>query len=222
MGAAERVNGGPASERVRLRRHADRAAYDRAVVDAILDEALVGHLGVVVDGQPVVLPTAIARDGDRVLLHGAPANRNLRSALAAGACLTVTLLDGFVLAGSHFNHSLNYRSAVILGTATPIDDPDEKRRALRLVVEHLVPGRATESREPTVKELAGTLVVAMRLDECSAKVRSGPPAAEADDPEGVWLGEVPLRTAAGAPAPIDGCEAPAPASVKALLERWHA
>ena len=139
--------GGPASPRVEVRRHPDRARYDRATIDAILDAALICHLGVVVDGEPLVLPTGFGRLGDTLYLHGATANRSLAAALE-GACVTVTHLDGLVMARSAFGHSMNYRSAVVRGRARAVTDPVEKRAGLRAVVEHALPGRWDEVRQP--------------------------------------------------------------------------
>jgi len=189
--------------RTRLRRLPRRAAYDRATIDAILDEALIAHLGFVDDGQPYVIPTLQARVGDRVYVHGSAASRTLR-ALADGvpACLTVTLADGLVLARAAYHHSVNYRSVVVLGTARPVQDPDERRAALRAFTDKLVPGRWAEVRPPTSQELRGTAVLALELTEASAKVRTGPPGDDADDlARDVWAGVVPLRLRAGAPEP---------------------
>ncbi|MGA9112185.1 MAG: pyridoxamine 5'-phosphate oxidase family protein [Candidatus Dormiibacterota bacterium] len=193
--------GGPASPRVEVRRHAERARYDRATIDAILDEALICHLGVVVDGEPLVLPTGFGRLGDILYLHGAAANRSLAAALE-GACVTVTHLDGLVLARSASGHSMNYRSVVVRGRARAVTDPVERRDGLRAVVEHALPGRWDEVRQPSPREMDATAVIALDLAECSAKVRSGPPLDPASDrPPGIWAGEVPLRMVAGAPRP---------------------
>jgi nitroimidazol reductase NimA-like FMN-containing flavoprotein (pyridoxamine 5'-phosphate oxidase superfamily) len=183
------------TERVRVRRHPERGAYDPTTVNAILDEALVCHLGFVHDGQPYVIPTLHARVGDRVFIHGSAASRML-GALGAGipACLTVTLLDGLVLARSAYNQSVNYRSVVLLGTATPISENDEKLEALRAFTEHVAPGRWDEIRHPTAQELKATSVLSMPLAEASAKVRTGPPADdEADYAMDIWAGVLPLQ-----------------------------
>ena len=194
----------PASERVRLRRKRERGSYDRAVIDAILDEALIAHLGIVdEDGQPFVIPTLHARSGDVVYCHGSTASRTLR-ALAAGvpACLTVTLIDGLVLARSAMHHSANYRSAMLIGQATLLEDLDEKREALRAVVEHIVPGRWEDVRAPSANELRATAVLALPIEECSAKVRSGAPLDdEADYALPAWAGVIPLGSQARAPEP---------------------
>ena len=192
--------------RTSLRRLPRRGSHDRPTIDAILDEALVAHMGFALDGQPFVVPTLHARVGDEVLVHGSAASRALR-ALAGGAplCLTVTLIDGLVLARSAFHHSVNYRSVVLLGQARLISDPGEKSAALEAFVERLVPGRWESVRAPTRKELKATRVLALPIDEASAKVRSGPPG---DDPEDhaldAWAGVVPLALRADAPEPDPG------------------
>jgi nitroimidazol reductase NimA-like FMN-containing flavoprotein (pyridoxamine 5'-phosphate oxidase superfamily) len=178
-----------------VRRLPDRARYDRETIHAILDEGLVCHVGFVDGGQPFVIPSAYARVGDRLVVHGSAASRMVK-ALASGApaCVTVTLLDGLVLARSGFHHSMNFRSVVVVGTATEVTDPAEKRRALDAVVEHVVPGRVGSLRPPSENELRATRVVALPLDEASAKVRTGPPKDdEADYALAVWAGELPLR-----------------------------
>lgn len=205
----------PPSERVRLRRKRERGSYDRAVIDAILDEALIAHLGIVdEDGQPFVIPTLHARSGDVVYCHGSTASRTLR-ALAAGApaCLTVTLIDGLVLARSAMHHSANYRSAMLIGQAKLLEDLDEKRAALRAVVEHIVPHRWEDVRAPSANELRATAVLALAIEECSAKVRSGGPLDdEADYALPAWAGVIPLGSRAHSPEPDPrlraGIEAP--------------
>ena len=189
------------SPRSRVRRHPERGNYDRAVIDAILDEALCCHVGFVAEGQPFVIPTIHARVGDVLYLHGSPASRMLQE-LGRGLdiCVTATLLDGIVLARSVYNHSLNYRSAIVLGRGRLVGDPKEKLAALTAVVEHIVAGRSSDARAPSEKELAGTSVVAMQLDEASAKVRTGPPIDfDADLGLPIWAGVIPVRLAAGAP-----------------------
>jgi nitroimidazol reductase NimA-like FMN-containing flavoprotein (pyridoxamine 5'-phosphate oxidase superfamily) len=191
---------GPPSERVRLRRHAERGRYDAAVVHPILDEAHLAHVGVVLDGEPRVLPMAIGRVGDVLYLHGAVGNALLRGADAAEVCVTVTHLDGLVLARSAFHHSMNYRSVVVLGRAVKVADPDEKRRALDAIVDHVLPGRSADSRPTNEAELRQTLVLRVPLAEASAKVRTGPPIDEPDDLDlPHWAGVVPLRVVAGEP-----------------------
>lgn len=194
---------GPPTPRTEVRRLPARAAYDRALVEAILDEGLVCHVGFATDHGPVVIPTTYARDGDRLLLHGSPASRMLRS-LRTGidVCVTVTLLDGLVLARSTFHHSMNYRSVVIFGTAALVDDPAEKAEAMRRLVEHIVPGRTADAREASARELQATLVLALPLIEASVKVRSGMPIDDDEDLSlPVWAGVVPLITRPGAPEP---------------------
>jgi nitroimidazol reductase NimA-like FMN-containing flavoprotein (pyridoxamine 5'-phosphate oxidase superfamily) len=199
----------PPSERTRVRRLPERGAYERAAIEAILDEGLVCHLGFVADGQPFVIPTVYARLGDRLYLHGSPASRMLRS-LAAGlpVCATVTLVDGLVLARSAFHHSMNYRSVVVLGVARPVDDAEERLAALRAIVEHLVPGRWPDVRRPDARELVRTAVLALPIDEASAKLRSGGPKDDEEDLAlDVWAGHVPLELAAGAPVPCPAARA---------------
>ncbi len=179
------------STRTRLRRHPERARAERAALDAVLDRALVCHLGFVEDGQPVVIPTIHARVGDVLYLHGSPASRTLR-ALAGGVpvCVTVTLVDGLVLSKSWFHHSLNYRSALVFGTAVAVTDRAEKREALRCIVEHVQPGRTEASRPPTEQELNGTLVVSLPLDEWSVKARTGGPIEAPEDEALAWVNGV--------------------------------
>jgi nitroimidazol reductase NimA-like FMN-containing flavoprotein (pyridoxamine 5'-phosphate oxidase superfamily) len=189
------------TSRTRVRRVPKRAVYDRAAIEAILDEALYCHLGFVADGQPYVIPTLHARVGDTVYVHGSAASRAIR-ALGGGipACLTVTLADGVVLARSAFHHSLNYRSAMLLGTLRLVEGPEEQWRALEAFTEQLVPGRWAAVREPSEQELKGTSVLALALEEASAKVRTGPPVDDEEDVAlPVWAGVVPLRTVAGRP-----------------------
>jgi uncharacterized protein len=189
------------SERARVRRAPARADYERATIDTILDDGLVAHLGFAVDGQPYVIPTLHARVGDQVYVHGATSSRMVR-ALAAGSpvCLTVTLVDGLVLARSAFNHSVNYRSVVVLGQARLVEGPDERAAALEAFTERLVPGRWAEVRPPTRQELKGTRVLALGLDEASAKARAGGPIDDDEDYAlDVWAGVVPLATVPGEP-----------------------
>jgi nitroimidazol reductase NimA-like FMN-containing flavoprotein (pyridoxamine 5'-phosphate oxidase superfamily) len=193
-----------ASTRTRVRRLPERGVYDRSAIDGVLDAGLVAHLGFVHEEQPFVIPTLHARLGDRVYVHGSAASRTLRG-LATGipACLSVTLLDGIVLARSVFEHSMNYRSVVVLGTATTVDEPEEKRAALEAFTEKLLPGRWEEARQPTRKELKATSVLSMPLDEASAKIRDGGPT-DGDSPDAeldVWAGHLPLVVTALEPAP---------------------
>jgi len=191
------------SQRTRVHRAPARAAYDRATIDAILDEGLVAQLGFAVDGQPYVIPTLHARAGDTVYIHGSAASRMIRTLTAgAPACLSVTLVDGLVLARSAFHHSMNYRSVVVLGEARAVADPAELLVALEAFTEKLVPGRWDEVRLPSAKELKGTRALAMSLDEASAKVRLGPPVDDDEDyGVDVWAGVIPLGVSAGAPVP---------------------
>jgi nitroimidazol reductase NimA-like FMN-containing flavoprotein (pyridoxamine 5'-phosphate oxidase superfamily) len=188
-------------------READRVGYDRATVHAVLDEAVVCHVGFVVDGRPVVLPQLHARVGERLYLHGSTGARALRNARDGGldVCVTVTLLDGLVLARSAFNHSANYRSAVVHGTATVVEDPAEKTAALEALVDAVAPGRSAGTRAPTRKELAATTVLRLPLEQASVKVRTGPPIDEPEDLDSpYWAGVLPLTTVVGAPIPDPG------------------
>lgn len=189
------------SQRTRVRRAPARADYERDTIDAILDEGLVAHLGFAVDGQPYVIPTLHARVGDTVYIHGSAASRMIRT-LTEGvpACLTVTLIDGMVLARSAFHHSMNYRSVVVLGDARAVSDPEELMTVLEVFTEKLVPGRWDEVRRPNAKELKGTRALAMSLDEASAKIRTGPPVDDDDDHVlDVWAGVIPLALAGQPP-----------------------
>lgn len=202
--------------RSRLRRKPERGSHERAVVDAILDEGMVCHVGVAIDARPVVIPMSYARDGGRLILHGAAGSR-LMSALADGceACVTVTLLDGVVVAHSAFESSMNYRSAVVFGHARAIADAAEKRRALDVLTDHLIPGRTREIPPPTDNELAATTVIEIVIEEASAKMRSGPPSEPTHPvPPGVWTGVVPLRLSALPAIPEPGAPTEPPASVR--------
>jgi len=189
------------TERTRVRRLPERAAYDRDTVHAILDEGFVCHLGFVVDGQPYVIPTGYARVGETLYLHGSTGSRlGLRPGM--DVCVTVTLVDGLVLARSAFHHSMNYRSVMAIGRTRAIGDLEEKEAALRALVEHIVPGRSDEVRGGDRRELVATAVLALPLAEVSAKVRTGPP--QDDDPDydlPIWAGVLPLALTPGAPAP---------------------
>jgi nitroimidazol reductase NimA-like FMN-containing flavoprotein (pyridoxamine 5'-phosphate oxidase superfamily) len=203
--------------RTTVRRRPERGEYGRAAVEAILDEGLVAHVGVVVDGQPFVLPMVYARVGGDLYLHGSAASRLLR-ALVGGApvCVTVTLLDGIVLARSAFHHSMNYRSVVILGSPVAVTDAAERGRALAALVDHAVPGRSEEVRPPDRKELAATLLVRVALDEVSAKVRSGPPIDDESDLDAaVWAGVLAVRLVAGEARPDGPDDRPLPPALAA-------
>jgi len=199
---------GPASERTRVRRHPERADYDRQAALAVLDEALVCHLGLVDGGVPYVIPTMYARQGDVLYVHGSPASRMLRTA-ASGleVCLTVTLVDGLVLARAAFSHSTNYRAVGVLGRAVEVTDPEEKMAAFEALVEHVCRGRWADARRPEPKELNATKVLRLDLTEMSTKVRAGGPRdQEADLGLPVWAGVIPLRVLRGAAIP-DGAAA---------------
>lgn len=191
----------PPSDRTRLCRKAERGHYDRATIDAILDEALICHVGFAVDGRPWVMPTAFARLGEHLYLHGASGNASLR-ALAGGAeaCVTVTLLDGLVLARSAFHHSMNYRSVMVFGTTSAVTDESEKCSALAAIVDHMEAGRSESSRAPTDAEVRSTLVVRLSLEEASAKIRTGGPVDDdADYALEHWAGVIPLTLTRGEP-----------------------
>lgn len=217
---ADRIADGPPSERATVRRHDDRAVYDRAAIHAILDEGLIAHVGILdAEGRPVVIPMAYGRSGNRLFLHGLPASRLLRTLASGGdVCIAVTLVDGLVLAKSTFNHSINYRSVVIFGRGRLVRDRRAKLDALDVITEHLVPGRSADARGPNERELKGTHVVEIDLDEASAKVRTGPPG---DDPEDagleVWTGVIPLAMTAGRPIPVG--DLPTPGYAEAYRRR---
>ncbi len=199
------------SSRSRVRRHPERARYETQLVEAILDEAMICHLGFIADGVPYVVPTMYARAGNQVYIHGSSASRMLQSAAGAvDVCLTVTLLDGLVMARSAFHHSMNYRSVMILGSAREVLDPAEKLTAFERLVEHVCRGRWGEVRQPSDKELNSTKVLALGLQEASVKLRSGGPnVPEADQGVSVWAGEIPLRTVALPPSGEDQPNSPA-------------
>lgn len=189
------------SARTRVVREADRAVYDRETVYRILDEGFLCHVGFAIDGQPFVIPTSYGRKDASLYIHGSAASRMLRQ-MKEGlpVCVTVTLLDGLVLARSVFNHSMNYRSVVVLGKATLVDDPEEKLAALRALSEHILPGRWDDSRQPNERELKATSVLRVAIEEFSAKVRTGPPIDDAEDYSfPTWAGVIPLETVAGNP-----------------------
>jgi nitroimidazol reductase NimA-like FMN-containing flavoprotein (pyridoxamine 5'-phosphate oxidase superfamily) len=191
----------PPSARTEVRRLPERAVYDRAVIDATLDEALICFVGLVHDGHPVVIPTIHTRVGDTLYLHGSPASRLLREMRrGAEVCVTVALMDGLVMARAPFHSSMNYRSVVAYGVPRFVEDPDEKMRAFEALTEHVAPGRWVDSRIPTEKEIKATLIVALSLDEASAKVRTGGPEDDAEDYDlPIWAGVVPMQTVFGDP-----------------------
>jgi len=200
------------TDRTRVRRLPDRGKYELDLVHRVLDEALICHVGFAVDGCPWVIPTIHARVGDELVLHGAPANHMLRT-LEDGveACVTATIIDGLVLARSHFHHSMNYRSVMVFGRAMPVTDLDAKRNALHALVEHVVRGRAAEARSPTDAELRKTLVLALPISEASAKVRTGGPIDDEEDlAMPIWAGVVPAAISFGAGIAEPGITAPVP------------
>jgi uncharacterized protein len=210
----------PETERTRIFRKPGRGSHDRELVHSILDEALTCHVGFVVEGQPFVIPTIHAREGETLYLHGARGNRMLR-ALGDGVecCVTVSLFDQLVLARSAQHHSLNYRSAMVFGAAREVTDPEEKQRALRAVIEHIAPGRSEQVRGPNETELRSTKVLAIPIDEASAKVRTGH---AADDEEDLslpyWAGLLPVTQVAGEPIPAPDLNGDIP--VPEHVTRW--
>lgn len=204
--------------RTTLRRHHERGGTDRTDLYAVLDEGLICHLGVVADGTPLVLPTAYGRDADTLYLHGSSANGAFGAADGQRICVTVTHLDGLVCARSVFTHSMNYRSAVVFGTATIVHDDDERWQALRVITDHLVPGRWAATRQPTRKEMAATAVLSLPLAEASVKTRTGMPIDEPGDYDGggVWAGVLPAAVTFGEPRtdPLVPEEIPVPAHIR--------
>jgi uncharacterized protein len=208
--------------RTELHRLRERGRSDRGALDEVLAAGLICHLAVVIDGVPVVLPTGYGQLGDTLYLHGSSANRSLLAAAGQQICVTVTLLDGLVCARAVFHHSMNYRSAVIFGAPRLVSDPDEKLTALRVVTDHLVPGRWEHCRPPSRKEVAATAVLALPLDEASVKVRTGAPKDDAEDYDsGVWAGVLPAVLAFGPaePDPALPSEVPVPAHIAKLAGR---
>ena len=189
--------------RTRVVREPHRGVYDRETVYRILDEGFLCHVGFVLDGQPFVIPTSYGRQDANLYIHGSAASRMLRQMKEGVAvCITVTLLDGLVLARSVFNHSMNYRSVVVLGKGTLVDDPEEKLSALRVLSEHILPGRWDDSRQPNERELKQTSVLRVPIEEFSAKIRTGPPMDDEEDLSfPTWAGVLPLEMKAGAPIP---------------------
>jgi len=194
----------PTSDRITVRRLPKRGVYDKESIYSILDEGFICHGGFVADGQPFVIPTGYARLGDTLYIHGSAASRMIKTAAneAVAICVTVTLLDGLVLARSAFHHSMNYRSVVVLGKARLVTCDDEKRTALHAFTNHIVPGRWEETRQPAVQELKATHVLALPIEEASAKIRTGPPIDDEEDYSlPVWAGVVPIKTRSGKPIP---------------------
>jgi hypothetical protein len=206
------------TERTRLVREPQRANYDREAIYKILDEAFVCHVGFSLEGQPYVIPTLFARVGDAIYFHGSAASRMLRNAgEGIPVCITATLADGFVLARSVFNHSMNYRSVVALGKAILVDAPEEKLDALRAFTEKILPGRWNDARQPNEKELKSTSILRLPLTEASAKIRTGPPEDDAPDYAlPVWAGVIPLHLAAAAPVRDERCDPAIPTPAYAL------
>lgn len=193
----------PPTERTRVRRIPERGVYDRETIDAIVDEALICHLAYVVDGEPHVIPTIHARAGDTLYVHGSNASRTLRTAKqGTPVAIEITLLDGLVFARSAFHHSMNYRSVIVYGRAREVTEPDEKWKAQLALVEHVTPGRSADARMPNQRELDQTTILAIEIDEASAKVRTGPPKDEEEDLAlPIWAGVLPFRTIPGEPEP---------------------
>jgi uncharacterized protein len=200
------------TSRTRIRRRSGRGHYDRATVHAILDAGIVGHAAFVADGHPYAIPMLYARRGEELVLHGSPLSRLLKTIVdGAELCFTVTLLDGLVLARSAFHHSANYRSAVVLGSGRAIRDAEEKHDALRVIVDHVAPGRSADVRGPSRQELKATEVVSLPIAEASAKIRTGPPIDAAEDyAMPTWAGVLPLELAAGEPVTDERCTQPVP------------
>jgi hypothetical protein len=207
--------------RTRLGRHRERGKSERTDLHSVLDAGIICHLGVSIDGTPVVLPTGYGRRRETLFLHGSSANSSLLAADGAQVCVTVTHLDGIVCARSVFNHSMNYRSAVIFGSASLIIREQDRLDALRVITEHMLPGRWDAARPPSGKELAATAVLAVPLDEASVKVRTGPPV---DDPEDLaldtWAGVLPAALTFGSPQPDPAMnhQTPVPAHIRAVSD----
>ena len=190
------------TERSQVRRLPERGSHDPDLIHSVLDEALVCHLGFATDNGPVVIPTIHARVGGTLYLHGSHASRMMRSTVGEEVCVTATIVDGIVAARSLFHHSLNYRSVVVFGTPRVVSDPDERSRAFEAITEHILPGRWDEARQPNDKEDKGTKLLAVDIDEASAKVRTGPPVDDDEDLDlDIWAGVIPLTTVAGEPEP---------------------
>lgn len=211
----------PATQRSTARRLAKRGAYDTATIHAILDEGFICHVAFVADGSPTVIPTGHGRDGSRLYLHGAAANRMLKTvSTGADVSIAVTLVDGLVFARSAFHHSMNYRSVVLFGRAEPVLNPSEKIRALRCVSDHIASGRWDEARPPTEHELKATSVVAFPIEEASAKIRTGGPIDDDDDYAlPVWAGVLPVSVTPGAPIADEKLSQPVP--VPPSVRNWR-
>jgi nitroimidazol reductase NimA-like FMN-containing flavoprotein (pyridoxamine 5'-phosphate oxidase superfamily) len=204
------------TSRTTLRRHSERGQTNRTELYAVLDAGLICHLGVVADGVPVVLPTAYGRESDTLYLHGSSANGAFGAAAGQQVCVTVTHMDGLVCARSVFSHSVNYRSAVVFGAAVVVTDEEERWQALRIITDHLIPGRWAAARQPTKKEMAATAVLKVPLDEASVKIRTGMPADSDEDSDlDVWAGVLPIAVTFGEPQsdPLLRPEIPVPAHI---------
>lgn len=202
----------PSSSRSEVRRLPERGQYDTDTIHSILDEAMICHVSFATDDGPVVIPTIHARVGDTLYLHGSPASRMMRGIVDENVCVAATIVDGIVAARSLFHHSLNYRSVVMFGVPRIVDTPEERTIAFKAVTEHMLPGRWDEARQPSIKEDKGTKLLAITIDEASAKVRTGPPGDDAEDVGlGIWSGVIPLSTVAGEPIPapdVDDVDVP--------------
>ncbi len=210
------------SDRTRVRRLPARGRYDDDTIHRILDEAMVCHVSFSTDDGPVVIPTIHARVGATLYLHGSPASRMMRATVGEEVCVAATIVDGIVAARSLFHHSLNYRSVVVFGVPRVVEDPDERMRAFRAITEHMLPGRWDEARRPSSKEDKGTRLLAIDIDEASAKVRTGPPGDDEEDlGSGIWAGVIPLHVVAGTPEPAPDLEpgVELPPSIIALRNR---
>lgn len=219
--SSEQASGLEPTERTEVKRIPERGHFDRATINAIIDEALVCHVGIVDDsGRPVVIPTFHARSGNDLLLHGSAASRLLRAARSSEVCVTITLLDSLVLARSAFHHSANYRSVVIFGVPEQITDDDDASAALGVLVDALVPGRSAEVRPNTRNEIRATSVLRLPITEASAKIRNGPPVDDEPDMDApVWAGLVPVNTTFGPPSTADDMRLDLPPSDSAANYR---
>ncbi|MGI9643466.1 MAG: pyridoxamine 5'-phosphate oxidase family protein [Acidimicrobiia bacterium] len=195
------------SNRIAVRRLPERGRYDTETIHQVLDEAMICHLSFITDDGPVVIPTIHARLGDTLYLHGSHASRMMRTIVDADVCVAATIVDGIVAARALFHHSLNYRSVVVFGTTRLVDDADERSAAFKAITEHILPGRWEEGRQPNVKEDKGTKLLAIEINEASAKVRTGPPGDDEEDmSSGIWAGVIPVATVAGQPIPAPDLE----------------
>jgi nitroimidazol reductase NimA-like FMN-containing flavoprotein (pyridoxamine 5'-phosphate oxidase superfamily) len=209
----------PKSERATVRRLPERGDYGKEMINEILDEALICHLAFATDNGPVAIPTIHARIDNVVYLHGSHASRMLRTTVGEQVCVTATIIDGIVAARSAFHHSLNYRSVMVFGVPRVVDDPEERTVAFAAITNHVLPGRWEEARQPNEKEDGGTKLLALDIDEASAKVRTGPPGDDAEDMDsGIWAGVIPLTVQAGTPIPAPDLDAGIP--VAPSVERY--